>query len=85
MSGLRMDCSIRAEEISVYLRSRHGLCVEPALVRSAVLRDGLAAGGDGPRSPGKPGMLDLVELTAALLILLLVIPTYSQAHSLSST
>lgn len=68
MSGLRMDCSIRAEEISVYLRSRHGLCVEPALVRSAVLRDGLAAGGDGPRSPGKPGMLDLVELTAALLI-----------------
>lgn len=38
MAELRQDCSIHAEEIGHFLKSRHGLCVTPEVVRKCILQ-----------------------------------------------
>ena len=91
MDGLRQDCSVTAEEISYYLKSRHGLCVSPTTVKECILDNGLTPDKDddrdqhhaivaGPRERGEGGVMDLVELTSALLIpnLLCIRQAYAQ-------
>jgi len=71
MSCLRLDCSIHADEVALYLKSRHGLCVSPEVVRRFILQDGLTADKDESRpsqEDGGGGVIDLVELMSALVI-----------------
>ena len=46
MAEIRQDCSIRSNEIATFLKSRHGLCVAPEVVRKFILQDGLTADKD---------------------------------------
>ena len=76
MAEIRQDCSIRSNEIATFLKSRHGLCVAPEVVRKFILQDGLTADKDDEEdaapdsdgSDGAGGVMDLVELTSALII-----------------
>ena len=75
MAEIRQDCSIRSNEIATFLKSRHGLCVAPEVVRKFILQDGLTAdkddedaAPDSDGSDGAGGVMDLVELTSALII-----------------
>jgi hypothetical protein len=71
MAELRQDCSIHSDEIATFLKSRHGLCIAPDVVRRIILQDGLTADKDDDeddRNDGVGGVMDLVELTSALII-----------------
>lgn len=83
MAELRQDCSIHSDEIATFLKSRHGLCVAPEVVRKFILQDGLTADKDDEEeaqakaaapglesdgNDGAGGVMDLVELTSALII-----------------
>ena len=70
MAEIRQDCSISADEIATFLKSRHGLCVDPEIVRKIILQDGLTAdkNDDEKGKDMSGGTMDLVELTSALLI-----------------